>query len=186
MENKLRIVSEYILAKVFYCLPYATVPFIACQNIKEAKKYVQNNMKDLFPAPRVFPKGTLGMYPTKRMHDDDNGAVSPSLWTSVCGDDNTQLSFHAVNFEVSLTTTTHRMCWFMGWIPHKTTTTTTKKKGIESIRINHSAYTKPDFEQFANGILHPTSCRSAISSIKKKLIIFNFHVLQCIQIEQQP
>ena len=174
LENKLRSVSEYILAKVFYCLPYGTVPFIACENVKNAGRYLKKDAKDLFPVRQVFPKGTLGMYPVKRMHDDNNGAVSPSLWTSVCGDDNTQLSFHAVNFEVSLTTTTHRVCWFMGWIPHKTTTTVTKKKGLESIRINHSAYTKPEYKHFANGILHHTCCRNAVSTILKNLI-FNFH-----------
>ena len=167
LENKIRSVSEYIMAVVFHCLPYGTVPFIAYDNVDRAAKRVKGNNREYFPVPRVFPKGTLGMYQTKTLHDDDNGAISPSLWSSIVGDDNTYLSFHGVNFEVKLVTSTFRFCWFMGWIPHKTTTTTTGRSK-KMARINHSAYTKPEFEQFANALLHQNCYRECMSTLKIK------------------
>ena len=153
LENKLRSVSEYLLAKVFYSLPYGTLPFIGCKNLEKASEYLkEEDMKEYFPVARALPKGTLGMYPSKTMHDDDNGAISPSIWTSVVGDDDTTLTFYGVNFEVSLSTTTNRFCWFMGWIPHKSKSKNPRQKR-NNMRVNHSAYTKPEFEHFVLTLL---------------------------------
>ena len=120
-----------------------------------------------FPTARIFPKGTLGMYYTKTMHDDDNGAVTPSVWQSVVGDDNIMLSFHGVDFEVGLVTTTHQFCWFMGWIPHKSSKILEQTEN-QVRRINHSAYSKPEYEHFSHAILHKNYYRQTMSSLKLK------------------
>ena len=84
------------------------------KNVTRTRDFVSSDNAEYFPIPRIFPKGTLGMYPTKSMHDNDNGAATPSIWMSVEGEDSTTLSFHGMDFEISLTATTHHFYWFMG------------------------------------------------------------------------
>ena len=102
------------MGNVFLCLPYGTLPFISTDNMASVSQPLQAEFKDYFPVPRAFPKGTLGMYSTKILHDDNNSALLPLMWTSIIGDENVSLTFYGVDFEPSLKATTDRFCWFMG------------------------------------------------------------------------
>ena len=135
LENRIRSMSEYLFCQIFYALPYGMLPIISIENVTRTRDFVSSENAEYFPIPRIFPKGTLGMYPTKSMHDNDNGAATPSIWMSVEGEDSTTLSFHGVDFEISLRATTHRFCWFMGWIPHKSTLTKNPKKFLNMLTI---------------------------------------------------
>ena len=159
--------SKYLLCQIFYTLPYGMLPIILIENVTRTRDFVSSENAEYFPIPRIFPKGTLGMYPTKSMHNDDNGAATPSIWMSVEGEDSTTLSFHGVDFEISLRATTHRFCWFMGWIPHKSTSTTNIPKK-NSKRVNHSSYTKPEYEQFAYALAHKDYYRVTMATLKNK------------------
>ena len=120
-----------------------------------------------FLVPRIFPKGTVGMYNSKNLHDDKNGALTPSIWTSVVGKDGTTLTFYGVNFELSLDATEHRFCYFMGWIPHKTVCKDVTKD-IYKMRVNHSAYSKPEYEHLALVLFHKKLYTKTVSTMKLK------------------
>ena len=157
------------MVHVFRTLPYGSLPLMSYINMKRASDHLQNrkDIHDNFPVPRIFPKGTIGMYKVKSLHDDENGALSPSIWASVVGHDDTVLTFYGVNFEVSFVTSTHRFCWFMGWVPHKSSFESTNNYG-DCLRINHSSYFKPEIEQLALAYLHQKNYRKTLSTIKSK------------------
>ena len=134
-------------------------------NISRASKLLNDDNKDFFPVPQIFPKGTLGMYPSKTLHDDENGALTPSVWLSVVGDEQTKLSFYGINFQLNLTVTTHQFCWFMGWIPHKSTRKV-DNNNAPSLRICHLSYSKPEYEQLALSVLDSKHYSMAMKTIQ--------------------
>ena len=168
LENKMRSVDEYLMANFFLPLPYGSLPFISMENMANSRSLMKNDgQKDDFPIPRCFPKGTVGMYATKSLHDDDNGALTPSFWSSVVGDSNVVLTFHGMKFEISITASTGRFCWFMGWIPHKSSLISEEIPPKKN-RINHSSYCKPEYEQLSLAVLHKKHFCDVIKTVKYK------------------
>jgi hypothetical protein len=107
----------------FFC--YLTVPgtaFQAADDLQSACDYAL--MKGLtFPCGslcRPLPKGALGMYPTKALHDDGNLCIILLMWQSAVGHDFLSLVFVGKQMKVEIGTSHQHFCWFMGWIPHKT------------------------------------------------------------------
>ena len=103
------------------------------------------------------------MYPTKSLHDDDNGAITPAMWTSVVGTEHVELCFRGMWLNVSITATQSRFCWFMGFVPHKTC----RKEGSpdDVFRVCHSAYSKPAFEHLSLSVLRKEQMKATMDSV---------------------
>lgn len=72
-------------------------------------------------ASRLLPKGAGGIVPAKPMHDDNNGVICLSCWTSITeSDEPTNLVFLVNGYEVVLRASAQRSVLFMGYIPHET------------------------------------------------------------------
>jgi hypothetical protein len=157
-ENRIRTTSEWILSEVFFSLPYGTTAFQAADDLRSACDYALT--KGLtFPCVslcRPLPKGTLGMYPAKPLHDDGNSCIIPSMWQSVVGHDYLKLLFLGKQMKVEIRASHQRFCWFMGWIPHKTELL----REVPTFRICHSAYSKPELEHLTLALLN-SSCMCA-------------------------
>jgi hypothetical protein len=157
-ENRILTTSEWILAEVFFSLPYGTTAFQAADDLQSACDYALT--KGLtFPCVslcRPLPKGTLGMYPSKPLHDDGNSCIIPSMWQSVVGHDFLNLVFVGKQMKVEIRASHQRFYWFMGWIPHKTELL----GDVPMFRICHSAYSKPEMEHLTLSLLN-SSCRKA-------------------------
>jgi hypothetical protein len=157
-ENRIRTISEWFLSEIFFSLPYGTTAFLAADDLQSACDYAST--KGLtFPCGslcRPLPKGTLGMYPYKALHDDGNSCIIPSMWQSVVGHDFLNLVFVGKQMKVQIRASNQRFCWFMGWIPHKT-----ELLGDDPLfRICHSAYSKPEMEHLTLSLLN-SSCMCA-------------------------
>jgi hypothetical protein len=86
-ENRIRTISEWLLSEIFFVLPYGTTAFQAANDFNAACVYALKK-GITFPCAslcRPLPKGTLGMYPSKALHDDGNSCIIPSVWQSVVG-----------------------------------------------------------------------------------------------------
>jgi hypothetical protein len=156
-ENTVRALSEQLLLDVFGALPYATSGFVMRDNLREAVQYADTigktlPFKDLC---RALPKGSVGTNTSRHAHEDDNGAITPSMWMSLYGHDGCCLTFFSRSHEFYFRTTTDRFCLFYGWVPHssgyvgrtdhskKSVVTPTSK---DDVRIHHSGYNKPLME----------------------------------------
>jgi hypothetical protein len=105
-----------------------------------------------FPCGSLFrplPKGTLGMYPAKALHDDRNSCIIPLMWQSVVGHDSLNLVFVGKQMKVEMRASHQQFCWFMGWIPHKTEMI----GDMPRFWISHSAYSKPELEHLTLSLL---------------------------------
>jgi len=72
-------------------------------------------------ASRLLPKAAAGISPSKPMHDDNNGVLSLSCWTSLTeADEPTCLVFSVNGHEVRIQASALRSVLFMGYIPHET------------------------------------------------------------------
>ena len=149
-ENKLRTISEWILTNVFMPLPYSQVAYITSQKMAEVNNLVMKKKRFILPCStsnRLLPKGTLCNVYEKPLHDDDNGCITPSIWTNLIEDEYSFIQFHSTNMKIQFRCTTTRFLWFMGYIPHMTKSE--KRKHVKCgnnlkspIRISHSAYSK--------------------------------------------
>ena len=175
LENEVRSLSEWLLVNVFGTLPYAMVPVIMADNLKEANDLLEKKRGSKLPCSvcnRIYVKGTICNLHAKCLHDDENGALSPSIWTNIIGDDSSVLSFRGRKFNVSLLCGQQRFCWFMGYIPHESTIDNSEKKYVvlpdgrmSPVRLSHSSYTKPEYEYLCLVLLNAKYRRKTISSL---------------------
>jgi hypothetical protein len=118
---------------------------------------------------RPLPKGAIGIQRTKASHDNGNSSLIPGIWTSLLGGEAAVLCFIGRHFNVCFRTTTFRLCWFMGWIPHKTKVLeepAIRSKGVMSVveRIHHSAFSKPEIEHLAFSSMNPACMHGSADS----------------------
>ena len=111
-------------------------------------------------ASRILPKGACGISPSKPMHDDNNGVISLSCWTSLTESDAaTNLVFLINGFEVSLHASLLRWVLFMGYIPHETRPANSQQPPTDP-RLHHSSFVKPEAEYLAAHILSNLPCKA--------------------------
>jgi hypothetical protein len=123
-------------------------------------------------AQRVLPKGACGIIPYKAMHDDNNGTISPSLWTNSNMTEPaspTLLVFVINGCEISVRVSALRWLMFMGYIPHETRPASPEQTCNEP-RLHHSAFVKPDAEHMAAHIFSMLSCYSGGGPWKFNLV----------------
>lgn len=126
------------------------------------EEYMKSNKQDLptklgFPAKgcasRILPKGATGIHTTKPMHDDNNGGISLSFWTSLTeSDSDVELVFLINGKEVSIGATQLRWILFMGYLPHATRSVD-EKRPAKKPHLHHSSFVKPEVEYLATHIL---------------------------------
>lgn len=144
-ENECRTLSEWMMLNIWFPLPLSNTLHIAALNSKAALH--ENNFLDSRPFARLFPKGSLSnALHGKPMHDDENGAVSPSIWTNLTESGNDEfIAFETTKFRITLKCSKFRVVYFMGFVPHMTFTTR-EEEGTTSERVSHSCYSKPELE----------------------------------------
>ena len=153
-ENEIRTISEWIVLNLFMPLPYSQVAYIASENMRMSAALALGRNRSVLPyidGCRPFPKGTVCNVHKKPLHDDDNGCLTPSVWTNLIADADALISFYGTGMEVNFSCTEHRFCWFMGFVPHEThnkqkKNVTTESGGKSPMRISHSAYSKSMYE----------------------------------------
>ncbi len=133
------------------------------------KKWATSNSKGMpirlgFPAKdcvsRILPKGACGVGPSKPMHDDHNGVISLSCWTSVTESNApTDLVFLVDGKEVIIRATALRWVLFMGYIPHETRAADVRNPANQP-RLHHSSFVKPEVEYLATHVLSNLPCES--------------------------
>ena len=112
------------------------------------------------PTP-IFPPGACGITRNKPMHDDDNGVISLSCWTSMTeADTSTELVFLINGHEVILGASALRWVLFMGYIPHETRPADPTQPG-STPRVHHSSFVKPEAEHLAAQVLSTLPCMEA-------------------------
>ena len=171
MECRFRTLSEWIMANVFYPLPYGTTGFIAKDNLEKASGLSARKGYNL-PCQslcRPLPKGAVGIQRVKELHDDGNAAIIPGVWTSIIGDPTVCLRFVACRMNYFFTATDRRFCWFYGWVPHKTevhANPAIRAHGAmaELQRLHHSAFSKPEFEHLSLILFSPKYVKETLSS----------------------
>ena len=109
---------------------------------------------------RILPKGACGISPFKPMHDDRNGMISLSCWTSMDEPQTaTSLVFVLNGHEVSLRVSYLRWVLFMGYIPHETRACPgAATRYPPTARLHHSSFVKPDVEHLAVHVLSRLPC----------------------------
>ena len=110
---------------------------------------------------RILPKGACGIATNKPMHDDDNGVISLSCWTSMTeADTSTELVFLINGHEVVLCVSALRWVLFMGYIPHETRPADPTQPA-STPRVHHSSFVKPEAEHLAAQVLSNLPCGEA-------------------------
>ena len=95
------------------------------------------------------------VYKCKGLHDDGNGAFSPSIWQSVQEDPNNSVSlmFLTTTDTMTFRSTEKRFVWFWGLCPHKSVVPDGEVESCTQ-HIHHSSYIKLELEQLALVTLH--------------------------------
>ena len=112
---------------------------------------------------RLLPKGAAGISPRKPTHDDNNGVISLSFWTSMTAPSkDTYLVFYINGQRVFLSVLALRWVLFMGHVPHETCTTHPETgevaEGPDEPRLHHSGFAKPEVEHLAAHVLSNLPC----------------------------
>ena len=111
-------------------------------------------------ASRLLGKGACGIHPYKPMHDDKNGMISLSFWTTMTEPEApTELVFVMNGFEVKVRVRALRWVLFMGYIPHESRPVAPDSHAATAPRLHHSAFNKPEAEHLATHILSNLPCR---------------------------
>lgn len=178
-ESSLRAIEEHLMISLFGMIPniiWASVlakvfensgTLMGDFNLQTYKAWTKSNTK-VNPgvlgcpwkgcASRILPKGACGISPSKPMHDDNNGVISLSCWTSLTESDAaTNLVFLIKGFEVSLQASLLRWVLFMGYIPHETRPANSQQPPIDP-RLHHSSFVKPEAEYLAAHMLSNLPC----------------------------
>lgn len=178
-ESSLRAIEEHLMISLFGMIPniiWASVlakvfensgTIMGDFNLQTYKAWTKSNTK-VSPgelgcpwkgcASRILPKGACGISPSKPMHDDNNGVISLSCWTSLTESDAaTDLVFLIKGFELSLQASVLRWVLFMGYIPHETRPANSQQPPIDP-RLHHSSFVKPEAEYLAAHILSNLPC----------------------------
>lgn len=109
-------------------------------------------------ASRLLPKGATGVSANKPMHDDNNGVISLSFWTSLTeSNEAVDLIFLVNGKRVRIGATCLRWVLFMGYIPHETRSSD-EKLPAKKPRLHHSSFVKPEVEYLATHILSTLPC----------------------------
>ena len=177
-ETALRGIEEHLMVSIFGSLPNVTWARTLARVLEQAEYHMgefdAQTFRQWAHAPwrhahgvgpghlgcpwrggggRLLPKGAAGIQPNKDMHDDDNGVISPSCWTSMTeADTPTELCFLINGHDVFLRATALRSVLFMGYIPHETRPADPNKPPTTP-RVHHSAFAKPEAEHLAAHIL---------------------------------
>jgi hypothetical protein len=121
-------------------------------------------------ASRILPKGAAGTCPTKPMHDDNNGVISLSCWTSLTvSNAEVDLVFLINGYEVSIRASELRWIFFMGYLPHESRSVFRNNPATEQ-RLHHSSFVKPEAEYLATHILSTLSCTPGGDDWSMKLV----------------
>jgi hypothetical protein len=172
-ESGARTLSEWMLCNVLCSLPHGTAATLASNfQLKAASDHRTSKLPLPLPCQslcRPLPKGAIGIQRTKALHDDNNSALIPGMWTSLLGNEAAVLRFIGKHFNVCLRTTTFRFCWFIGWIPHKRIlleNPASRSKGAMLVghRMHHSAFSKPEIEHLAFSCLNPKCMQDSADS----------------------
>ena len=109
---------------------------------------------------RLLPKGACGISPSKPMHDDNNGVISLSCWTSLTESNAaTDLVFLVNGFKVSLQASSLRWVLFMGYLPHETRPANIERP-TQNPRLHHSSFVKPEAEYLSAHMLSNLPCKA--------------------------
>ena len=107
----------------------------------------------------------------KELHDDGNAAIIPGMWTSVKGDRKVVLRFVGKGLNHFFRTSDRRLCWFYGWVPHKTEVlgspeTQASGKMGEVERIHNSSFNKPFMEFLALVLFSKEHMKEVVDSYR--------------------
>ena len=178
LENQLRTIAEWLLMNFFMGLPYCMVPYIAYNNMSNAYDIISEKIKCRVYSKagcRIFPKGTLCNTHKKDLHDDDNGCISPSVWTNLIGQNETTITFRTTQFHISFTCSTYRFALFMGYVPHYTFVEKCRSLDVPNIKKKspcwflHSAYTKSIYKYMALKVFGEDNVDKSCLNILKKI-----------------
>lgn len=104
----------------------------------------------------------------KPLHDDENGAGSPSTWLSVFGDDKVSIRWCGRGMNHYFRTSSFRIAWFLGWVSHITEARDSADKDHKvGIRVHASAYTKPAMEFLSLVLFSDTYRKQVIESFQE-------------------
>ncbi len=159
-ESSLRGIEEHLMISLFGMLPDVIWASIVAKVMERTECRLGDYDRDRclgFPAKgcasRILPKGAAGISPSKPMHDDNNGMISLSLWTSLTESDaDVNLVFLVNGKEVAIGASRLRWVLFMGYIPHETSPTNPHIPAKKE-RLHHSSFVKPEVEYLATHVL---------------------------------
>ena len=183
-ETTLRGVEEHLMLSIFGSLPNVTWARILAKVFERAEtimgEFDSSNYRQWAAASwrhahgvgpgklgcpwkdgasRLIPKGACGIKPSKNRHDDDNGVISLSCWTSLTeADAPIDLVFAIHRCEVILRASALRWVLFMGYVPHETRPANPSQP-VSTPRLHHSSFVKPEAEHLAAQILSFLPCK---------------------------
>ena len=178
-ESSLRGVEEHLMISLFGALPNVIWASILARVLERAaielgdfdaeafELWTKTSKKGSptklgFPskgcAERILPKGAAGISPSKPMHDDNNGIISLSCWTSLTESNApVDLVFLVNGHALSIRATRLRWLLFMGYLPHETRPANQNCPATLP-RLHHSSFVKPEVEFLATHILSNLPC----------------------------